>query len=342
MVDTSQITSRTPSVELPNFFPQQNLSVEREPHRFEVFSTDSEPEPQLEYRLDKAPIDEITRVTGIYQASTIEFTKGEDYELSNDNEKIVWNDTNRTPVAGTTFYVTYVSDSILKRYLQASNDEIAVTQEAVVDSINRKFINTATGDDLDRIGALFGDVIGARRARDDADYRAYLKSVVQSFISRGTVSGIKLAISAATNVPIEDITIREDFENNQYEVVVIPQTPVTGTTIEEIAEISDPSGVEQVVTRFTPEADTVGVDDAAEFVPSFDVGTDSAFVDDTTANQGTPTFESVASNDALVIDGNTFQSTDEVAGNDTADATPASVGWETATWDESNWAIENN
>jgi len=342
MVDTTNFTERTPSISLPDFFPQQNLVVDREEHRFDVFSTDSEPEPKIRYSLEKAPVDEIIRVTGIYQASTIEFTKGEDYTLSDDSTAIVFDSNNRTPVAGTTFFITYESDSILKRYLEASNDEIELTQDAIIDSVSRRFVDDASGDDLDRIGSLFGDVIGSRRGRTDADYRAYLKSVVQSFVSRGTISGLKLSISAATDVPIEDIEIRENFEDNEYEVVVIPQTPVTGTTIEEIAEIADPSGVEQVVTRFTPEAEVIGADDSAAFVPSIDGGTDTMFVDDSTANQGTGTFEIIGNNDAVNIDPNTFSSNDTLGSNDTNTQTIESVGWDTAVWGEANWAVENN
>jgi len=305
MVDTSNIQNAVTDVSLPDFFPQQNLVVEQEQHLFNVFQQDYSTEPQIRYQLNKAPVDEIIRVTGTYEGSTIEFTKGEDYTLSTDNTEIVWDESNRIPAAGTTFFVTYESDSILKRYLLAANDENEVTQEAIVESINSKFIETASGDDLDRIGAIFGEIVGARRGRTDGDYRAYLQSVVQSFVSRGTVPGLKLAISAATGVPTEDITIEENFENNEYQISVIPQTPVTGTTIEEIAEIADPSGVKQIRTRFTPQPDEIKINDIVSLTEGFQ-SSDSVLSADTVSSNRRNTQDYLGSDESIEISPNKF------------------------------------
>lgn len=259
---TDKIAGADTSIDLPEIFPTDNVTVTDEQHRFETFQTDGDIEEKLSYQLEKAPIEYIERVVGTYDSSTIEFTKDVDYTLSPDSENIVWQSGERTPDAGTFFAVTYVSDSILKRYLASAEDELDLTQDAIVTGINNKFIDSATGDDLDRIGSIFGDTIGLRRGRSDGDYRAYLKSVVRSFVSRGTKNGIKLAISAATDVPIEDIAINEFFDESGYEVVVNPNTPVTGSTLEEIAEIADPSGIEQVGTRFVVDADIVDSSDS--------------------------------------------------------------------------------
>lgn len=380
MVDTTPISSASTSVSLPDFFPQQNIVVDREQHTFNVFQKDYSAEPQTEYQLDKAPINELIRVTGSYEGQTIEFTKGVDYTLSADSERIVWDESERTPTPGTIFFVTYECDSILKRYLEAASAESELTQDAIIDSVSDKFVDTASGDDLDRIGALFGDTIGDRRGRSDGDYRAYLKSVVRSFISRGTISGIKLAVSAATGVPIEDIEIREDFENNEYEIIVIPQTPVTGTTIEEIAEIADPSGVEQSITRFTPEADITAIDDSLVIKPGLDIAFDTLGAADSTASTRRGFTDIQASDDTFAINPNKFDAgvhtasasdtfainpnsfdagvhttganddtnssrgsaSDVVSSNDVAAASETIVAWDGANWDETNWAVENN
>jgi len=317
MVDTTAISEAELTVELPNFFPQQNLVVEREEHRFEVFESDFSAEPQTEYQLSKAPVDEIIRVTGIYEAQTIEFTKGVDYTLSADSERIVWDEGERNPAAGSTFFVTYESDSILKRYLAASDEELATTQEAVVESVNGKFIDTASGDELDYIGNLFGEVIGARRGRVDSDYRAYLKSVVQSFVSRGTISGIKTAIAAATGADIENISINENFDDNTYEVVVIPETPIAGSTIEEIAEIADPSGVEQSLTRFTPEDDEVGVDDAVFIKDGITAVDTTTATDDARVDPNTTTLvDTAASDDTALVNPNLTEQSETANSDD--------------------------
>jgi len=267
MVDTAPISESGTSVSLPDFFPQQNLVVEREEHRFDVFEGNDGPEAQTEYGLTKAPVDEIIRVTGSYESSTIEFTKGVDYTLNEENTAVVWNTDGRTPTAGTTFFVTYESDAILKRYLDASNDEIEITQDAIVESINSKFIDTSSGDNLDRIGNLFGEIVGDRRGKTDEEYRTYLKSAVQSFVSRGTKDGIRLSVSSALGLPLEKIQIEEDFEESAYYVFFKPDTEIRTSTITEVADIADPSGVEYLGA-------IVGIDrDGPEFVegPEIDI-----------------------------------------------------------------------
>ena len=334
MVDTSQIAGAPIEVSLPDFFPQQNLVVEREEHTFDVFQKNNSVEPKTAYQLTKAPVDEIIRVTGIYESSTIEFTKGTDYTLSSDKTEILWDEDERTPVAGTTFFVTYESDSILKRYLAASNDEIEITQGAVVDSITSKFIDTASGDDLDRIGELFGDVIGARRGRVDSDYRAYLKSVVQSFVSRGTIDGIKIAISAATGADIETISIQENFDENTYEVSVIPETPIAGSTIEEIAEIADPSGVEQSLTRFTADEDSVGADDSVFIKDGIAITDTSGSTDDATVGLNTTAVaDTTVSGDNILLDPNTTEASEETITGDSVERVSAR-GKNSFVWDE--------
>ena len=110
----------------------------------------------------------------------------------------------------------------------------------------------------------------------------YIKSVVQSFISRGTKSGIKLAISAATDVPIEDIEIRENFQQNSYEIVVLPNTAVTVSLIENVSEIADPSGVEQVLTRFPIDEEEINLDDRTIVREPVEADPESASAEDNT------------------------------------------------------------
>jgi len=247
-------------IELPDIFPQSNVNVEEEPHIFDVKEGSLEDLKKLEYTLNKAPIYGIKRVTGTRQGSEYTFEKGVDYELSNDANRLIWLE-NNLPDDNTEFYVTYQSESIISRYISSSEKELEISEEHINEVIDSKFVSTAEGDELDELGKLFGPTIGQRRGRNDEEYRVYLRSVVQSFTSRGTKTGIKLAISAATDIPIEDIEIIEDFRNNEYSIGILPQTPVAGTLLEDVAEIADPSGIKQLSTRYRPEPDETVVDD---------------------------------------------------------------------------------
>lgn len=292
-------------VELPDIFPVDEIIVKEEEHLFEVFQGDSGPLPKTEYTLDKAPIKNVRTITGTLNGlNGHEFVKGTDYELSSDDEDIVWLNNDR-PDAGTNFFVTYTTDSILSRYIGSSSEEFESIDEEIIGATQAKFLqdedgNGAQGTELDEIGKLFGDVIGKRRGRNDTQYSIYLQSVVQSFISRGTKTGIKLAISAATDVPVADITINEDFDKNQYEVIVIPNTAVRVSLLETIADIADPSGVQQIRTRF-PVFDEMGVDDRTTNRFSDAETFDEMVVTDANASFRRALNDSMSSDDAATI-----------------------------------------
>lgn len=303
--------------ELPEIFPQGGIKVTEEPHKYRTYEGGSF-EPiieEREYTLDKAPIDEIVKIEGVASGKTITFEKGTDYTLSAEGEEVVWKDDPATrPDAGSTFYVTYRCDSILSRYIDSAEEEFHTVDHKIEETINSKFIDKAEGQDLDELGKIFG-VLGKRRGRDDLQYRIYLKSVVQSFISRGTVQGIKLAVSAATDIPIRDITINEDFEENEYEVEVIPNNPVSGNIIEEVAEIADPSGVELLLTRFAPEPEEIVIDDSESFTLGEQIP-DTAFVNDSNASTRRQFGDVLNLKDANAINPNKFATADILYADD--------------------------
>jgi hypothetical protein len=185
------------------------------------------------------------------------------YTVTFEKSVIQWNPDERTPDFGTVFNVTYVSTSVLGRYTESADEQLEIAEESLDDVISSRFLTQASGDELDEIGELFGS-IGNRLDRNDQEYRTFLRSVVQSFTSRGTKTGIKLAISATTGIKIENISIVENLQENTYRVVILPKTAVKVSTIERVAEIADPSGVAQSVTTFDIEQDSVSVNDQPE------------------------------------------------------------------------------
>jgi len=391
--------------ELPDIFPQTNVTVSGEKHRYTVSQTNNGPEPKLDYLLDKAPVEVVQSIQGTDQDGTsrtfnngvdyeltalddtvseqfeyeveqedyllrydpiqgsttvtdsdnVTYIEGDDYQIvdsdehfgdslewtengddptdtqlftveydiSIDNCVISWQtDGANLPQAGSEFFVTYRAESIISRYLDANESELERVEQQFEEIINNKFVDQASGEALDELGKLFGPVIGKRRGRTDTQYRIYLKSVVQSFISRGTVEGIKLAISAATEVPIDDITINENFENVEYEVELIPDTPITIELLENVAEIADPSGVNQLLTRIIVDPDESLSNDSTKIKPGIEVddvaisgdnividpnkfsaGTDTATVSDTLATNSntTDTTETATSTEKSVL-----------------------------------------
>lgn len=242
------------------------------------------------------------------------------YDVTFPSSVLQWQqDANNLPKAGSIFYVTYRADSIISRYLDAHEDQLDKVDEALERAINNKFVDSADGESLDELGKLFGPTIGKRRGRTDEQYRIYLKSAVQSFVSRGTVNGIKLAISAATDVPIDDIEINEDFENVEYEVLVQAATPVTVELLEEVAEVADPSGVNQIRTRFLTDPDDTVIDDFASFTEGLQAK-DSAQVDDFAQSTRGEASDELQMDDATLVNPNKFATPIEEVQADDANA----------------------
>lgn len=99
--------------------------------------------------------------------------------------------------------------STLYKYIESHEEVFDFLEDDVNKVILSRQVDEAIGKDLDRIGKLFGE-IGKRRGRNDAEYRTYLKSVVNGFRARGTVPDIKFALDNAlfegeTDVEIEEI-----------------------------------------------------------------------------------------------------------------------------------------
>lgn len=434
--------------ELPEIFPQTDVTVEGEEHRFKIRQLDYSTQPKLEYTLDKAPVEAVQSIQGTDQnGNSRTFIKGTDYQLVSQTntvqdeftydqtesryllqynvdqstdivsdesgttyengvdytinecerhygDKIEWlesgnsprdtesftvvydvtfpssviqwqEDATNIPQEDSLFYVTYRAESIISRYLDSHEEELDRVEDAVQEVINNKFVQSASGDNLDRLGRLFGPTIGKRRGRSDEQYRIYLKSIVQSFVSRGTVNGIKLAISAATDVPLDDIEINEDFENVEYEVSVIPNTPVTVSLLEEVAEIADPSGVNQIRTRFTIDPEEIGISDSFSIIEGNQISDEMGITDSVQnfgfQNEGA-SFEKIISKDDITINPNKNSVSDNLIFSDSTTVNPntttipdenvtiddsatteeSGVYWDDNNWNEFNWATEHN
>jgi len=123
-----------------------------------------------------------------------------------------------------------------------------------------RVIDRITGD-LDRIGSLFGE-LGRRRNRADDEYADYLKSIVGSFSGRGTVPGIKQAVATSIGMEPDDISIREDFTDNSYQVVFDTWPSHRGRTVETVAELADPSGIDHELSAYREPDNALTADEA--------------------------------------------------------------------------------
>jgi hypothetical protein len=135
--------------------------------------------------------------------------------------------------------------SRLKVIVDALGDEfdrLEADTKAVQDSL---FVNTADGQSLDLIGDDFG-ALGQRRGRDDEAFRQFLRSVVPAFDGRGTERDVEVAVAAGVVVDPDEIDLRQDFDNREYEVELFDWSAHKTGTVHELADLADPVAVDRV------------------------------------------------------------------------------------------------
>lgn len=237
---------------LPNILPEGTVRIEEEEHEFTVLKYSNNTEStKYEYLLDKAPVDRVDRIDGTLDGRDHTFVKGTDYQVIDTNgdgelDTIDWDVGGDQPDDNTDFFVTYVAESIVSRYVESHEEELDVTDVSIDDVIDSRQIDNANGAELDRIGSIFGQ-LGKRRNRADDEYRSFLKSIVQSFKGRGTVPGLRFAIAAGvgSDDPENDIIINEDFTQVGYTITIVNvDTSFITSAVNELAQLADPSGVE--------------------------------------------------------------------------------------------------
>lgn len=210
------------------------------------------------------------------KSSGTTFTEGTDYQFITDNDgnpvKINWNTGGDNPENGDLFIIDQEYYSVMSRYLSAHDDEFDAYNDDLLDVIQSHQIDNATGDDIDRIGALFGQ-LGARQGRTDDVYRSFLKSIVDSFSGRGSRSGLKFAIAAAVGGEPSDIQIVENVEELSYTVrITNVDTDFLTSAVNELAELADPSGVELREAIILTGDSEIGVESSPSTATSQTVG----------------------------------------------------------------------
>lgn len=151
--------------------------------------------------------------------------------------------------------------SVFYRYITSHQEEIDVYSENLEQAEISRQVDRATGRDLDRIGKIFG-TLGRRAGREDDEYSIYLQNIVAMFTGRGTKLAIREAVAGALDISVEDVGLRENFDRVEYDVILYDWPRHEVLTVEEVAEIADPSGVAHNLTRYhiSPEPTITGDD----------------------------------------------------------------------------------
>lgn len=164
--------------------------------------------------------------------------------------------------------------SVLARYIEA-HDEASDLNEATLEEIREShYVDLATGDELDEIGKMFGQ-LGRRSGRSDSQYRGYLKSLVDAFSGVGRKQDIINAVSPSIGIPESNLSIDEYFQDNEYQIVAVDWPAHDSGDVEFVADLADPSGVDFLGLVYLAEAATVtfNVTAGSESQTTGDMGT---------------------------------------------------------------------
>lgn len=228
---------------LPEAVPTSEITITRS---VTIERTDDS-SVQTVYALPKAPFTQLRAVRGIVGGVESSLTVGEDVvarDTNGDGKPDAIEFIGDTPRVGTDATVEYDIEPIISRYTSAYDADIDTVGNDIDTVFDNKSVETASSEALDLIGTQFGR-FGARSGRPDGVYRSYLRSVVPSFAARGTISDIKFAVSAATGVPEEQITVEEYTDDVEIAVVIS-----SGVVVDAAAQLSQiiaetlPPGVE--------------------------------------------------------------------------------------------------
>lgn len=230
---------------IPNYVPKDELRFE-DTIKFE-YVTDSS--PKTVYTLSKAPVERLTEVTSTVDGQPYKYDIGTEVELRDadsdgDLDSIAFIDSDVYPDEGAAIDSLYVAESFFKRYTEPFSADL----DALGDDLNAiqksKYIELASGRQLDLIGRGFGD-LGLRRNRNDDEYRDYLLTLIRAFDARGTINDITFVTAGLFRVDEEKVTVDEDYHESGFEVRVYdPDVRLDLNSVNELIRLSSPTGVE--------------------------------------------------------------------------------------------------
>lgn len=235
-------------------------------------------------------------------------------------------------------------ESIFRRYIDAHDEALDEFEDDIVAVVLSRQINEASGDELDELGKLFGE-LGRRRGRTDGEYRTYLKSIVDSFNGRGTVGGIRFAVSSGLDVDVSSVSVEEHFDDIEYTIQLTDWSSHNLETIVRLADLADASVSRLRRIDYTIDTDTVAVSDSTLIQPKATAPPDIVDTADS-VNVQQPTALSEAAVTADSIDPDAAEKFDEqVSVSDDIESTPYPKndyvwGGSEAYWSFAEWVGE--
>jgi len=184
--------------------------------------------------------------------------------------------------------------------LQALAAEFDEHEQAIADARDSKFVDDASGEQLDRLASIFQ--LGRKTGETDDALRARIKTALRSQIASATVPEIRDVVSVLSGAPLEDIGVREPYSEIPTEIQIelpteyLNDLDMSDSEFMRIVENVVAVGVAVgILLELNPDDDVVVTDDA-EHTATDDV--QPAYAEDgvvqvETTGEGDPTTEGV-------------------------------------------------
>jgi hypothetical protein len=107
------------------------------------------------------------------------------------------------------FYTSWDPESSVAEFIAAQGKRSDECEKELVSIMRAHWVDTAHGDDLDRIGAIFS--VKRRENEPDKEYRNRLKTAIISYKGGGTIRAIRMLVAIALKLPQEEpVTLVEN------------------------------------------------------------------------------------------------------------------------------------
>ncbi len=106
------------------------------------------------------------------------------------------------------FYRTWDTDSVIFKVLDSVGRSLSEEQKSVFRIMRTHWVDTANGEDLDKLGAVFE--LKRDQGEVDDDYRARIKSALRQFKGGGTCASVKALMADFLSARQEDLEIVEN------------------------------------------------------------------------------------------------------------------------------------
>jgi hypothetical protein len=97
------------------------------------------------------------------------------------------------------FYISWDKSSTISSFVSSAGKTMDETEKELVSIMRSHWVDTANGEDLDRLGALFS--IERGKGEQDGDYRGRLKTAIISYKGGGTLNSIRMMTRIVLGLP---------------------------------------------------------------------------------------------------------------------------------------------